>query len=101
MSQVRIGSVLNRVWFGSGSSYPFSVHLGSGHYGSGLNWVGSFQVMLQFGFCLVLDRFTSGLQVQINLLHFGCRFEYESELFGLGFGSWVSFVRSKYDLLDI
>ena len=30
--------------FGSGSGCPCSVHLESGHYKSGLNWVGSFRV---------------------------------------------------------
>ena len=44
LSRVRIGSGLNRSRFGSGSGCPFSVHFGSGHYGSGLNWVESFWV---------------------------------------------------------
>lgn len=50
--------------------------------------------MLQFGFCSVIDRFTSGVRVQIGSSHFGCWFGYRSESFGSGFESQFNFTRS-------
>ena len=49
LRRVRIGSVLKRVGYGSGMGCPFSVHYGSGHYGSGMTWVGSFRVWVISG----------------------------------------------------
>ena len=80
LRRVGIGSVLKRVGYGLGMGCPFLVHFGSGHYRSGMTWVGSFRVWINFGFRSVMDRFTSGVRVQIGSAHFGCRF-------GYGFGS--------------
>ena len=44
LSKVEIGSVLKRVWFGSVSGCPLS-----GHFGSGLNWLGLFRVWVISG----------------------------------------------------
>jgi len=49
LRRVRIGSVLKRVGYGSGMGCPFSVHFGSGHYDSGMTWVGSFRVWVISG----------------------------------------------------
>ena len=49
LRRVGIGSVLKRVGYGSGMGCPFSVHFGSGHYGSGITWVGSFRVWVISG----------------------------------------------------
>ena len=74
----------------------------SGYFGSGLNWVGPFWVWVISGHATirvssVMDRFTSGVRVQIGSSYFGCRFGYGSGSFGSGFGSRVSFARSTYE----
>jgi len=50
--------------------------------------------MLQFGFRTVIDRFTSGIWVQIDSSHFRCRFGYGFGSFSSDFGSRASFIRS-------
>jgi len=99
---IRIGSVLNRVRFGSGSGSGCSylVHFESDCYGSGLNWVGSFQVWVisvharfQVAFGYGLGCFA--VWVEISLSHFECQFGYGSGLFGSSFGSQVNFAMSK------
>ena len=52
-------------------------------------------MLVNFGFRSVMDRFTSGVRVQIGSAHFGCRFGYGSGLIGSGFGFRVSFARSS------
>ena len=94
LSRVEIRSVLKRVQFGLGSGCPFSGYFGKGLIGSGNLGLGQFWVILQFGFPAVMDRFTSGVRVQIGSSHFGCRFGYGFGSFGSGFGSRVSFARS-------
>jgi len=61
LSRVGIGSVLKRVRFESGSGCPFS-----GHFGSGLNWVGSFQVWVISGHA------TIQVSLGYGLVYFGC-----------------------------
>ena len=61
LSWVRIASVLKRVRFGSGSGCPFS-----GHFGSGLNWVGSLRVWVISGRAIIRVSFGYGS------VYFGC-----------------------------
>ena len=61
LSQVGIGSVLKQVRFGSGSGCPFS-----GHFGSGLNWVGSFQVWV------ISSPATTQVLFGYGSVYFGC-----------------------------
>ena len=99
----KIESDKNRISFKSdtvqfGFRLSILVYFGFGHYGSGLNWVGSFRVMLRFRFRSILDRFTSDVRVQIGSSYRRCRFGYGFESFGSDFGSRVNFVRSTCGL---
>ena len=60
LRRVRIGSVLKRVGYGSGMGCPFSVHFGTGHYGSGRTWIGSFRVWVISGVDQFLVSFDYG-----------------------------------------
>ena len=84
LRRVGIRSILERLGFESGSGCPFWVHFGSG----------SLWVWVNFGFRLVMNRFTSGVRVQISSTHFGCWFGYGTGSIGSGFEFRVSFTRS-------
>jgi len=72
------------------------VGIGSGHIGCR-----SFQFMIEFGFCSVMDRVTLGVQVQIDSSYFRCRFGYGSGSLVSDLGSWVSFARSSATSLEV
>jgi len=63
--------------FTSGRLTADQVWIASGRFGCR-----SFQFILQFGFHLVMDQFTSDVRIQISSSYFGCQFGYRSRLLG-------------------